>query len=176
MEDHAQAETTRDEKPAFSVLRLHDPRLDSPKRADLLPSDPLYRMAAWAFHHADELSEQSRTAFMESLADVWPVKSGRRSSNERRNWEALSLSQSGRSLQEIGDQYGYPANTVSKWIRAAREELDAELEPFMRIVDGQEQFFARNQMRVEVVGWPDEAPVDPVTVPIARRWLRRSAA
>ena len=59
-------------------LRLVHAEQHAPTYRTITEDDHLYDMAAWAFHHADELPLRARAAFMAALAQVWPRNYGRR--------------------------------------------------------------------------------------------------
>jgi hypothetical protein len=111
------------------MLETRSPRI--PLLRPLSPADRLYGLAAWAYHHVDELDGPSKSGFFFSLAKAWPRAPGRRPRAWRRFWFQF-FRDAGVPLQELADTWGVTLEHVKDDLRddPASREVDRSAPEF----------------------------------------------
>ena len=74
-------------------------------------------LAAWAFHHADELPHEPRRGLFLALERAWPRPAGDVKDLGDRALKAYGLAHEGVPISEIAATYCIAEDTAKRWVR-----------------------------------------------------------
>src|SRR5271166_535010 len=145
-------------------LTLSDPNPLAPRFAPLEQEHRLYAVAAWAYHHADDLSPRVRAGLFVALARGWPVK-GRRKSVHNRGWNIVLLEAAHVETAEIAKILGITEAEVES---RSREYWEAwrnppEQDAAGQGAEGDQRQDRRSRIHAEPADGSEEEPFDPAT-------------
>ncbi len=124
-------ETDGEKHRDWPSLTLKGPSGFDPTYASIEDGHDLYPLAAWARHHADELSPAARRGLFAALARAWPV-TGRRKRRYKRGVVFSLLLKHGVSSSQIAEKWHVSRGDVTDAARDA--EAQAGLVSQARIV------------------------------------------
>ena len=119
----------RKDRDIWDLIVPHHPKLDLERDdpdaklcARLAVDDPLYPVAAWAFHHGDELDVDVRKGLYAALEGAWPVAVGRKRTRRTARSMVGLLSEAGVPVDLIAKGLGRPEKEIKELrSEAARE-------------------------------------------------------
>ena len=104
------------------TLEREDPLAPARKRRSLGQDDPLYPLAAWAYHHASGISREDREGLYLALDRAWPRPQGRTKTRPSRERLVAILSQRGWKPERIADAFSITKGDAEDLLRDYRSE------------------------------------------------------
>jgi hypothetical protein len=147
-------------------LVLKNPRIDARAYRELEPTDDLYALAAFTFHHAPRMPYPIRRGLLLALEAAWPAPQGDHKEGEYRALLAYRAHEAGHSIEQIAEAWAVAPDTARRWIRRTEREVEAEQ------LEHAETGADVTELRVEVAWSEDgEEPDDPGSSVSYSRWL-----
>lgn len=133
MASHRAAKKATDTQKSVSwpALSLEDPRAGRNEAyAPLYPGDPLYPIAAWAYHAAKKLRDDApdapdaTTSMLNALAEAWPQKPrNQRPVDERIDLELLARRRNGWTVKQLAEAEDKHPDSIRRRLRNAEDAV-----------------------------------------------------
>src|SRR5271165_1680975 len=108
-----------------------------PMYDEITEEHELYPLAAWGYHHANDLAPGARRGFFDALARVWPSR-GRKKTRYKRGVVMSMLLAAGVSPTEVAEKWHVSPGEVTDSVRDVKRAAGTPSE--QRIVSEHESF------------------------------------